>query len=92
MKYEWDEQKNIKLKIERDVGFEDIVKAIETGNVLELMDHPNKKKYPNQRVFIVKINDYAYDVPFVEDDEKIYFKTIIPSRKSTKKYIIKSRV
>jgi hypothetical protein len=33
--------------------------------------------------------EYAYIIPFVEDDQKIFFKTIIPSRKATKKYINK---
>lgn len=90
MKYfDWDEEKNAKLKEEREVGFEDVVDAIEDNRVLDRIDHPNKEHYPNQKIMIVKINDYAYLVPFVEDEEKIFFKTIIPSRKMTKKYLIK---
>ena len=49
--------------------------------------HPNSEKYPNQRMFIVNINEYAYLVPFVESQEEIFLKTVIPSRKATKKYI-----
>ncbi|MEK7125481.1 MAG: toxin [Patescibacteria group bacterium] len=86
----WNKEKNKKLIEGRGVGFADIVKAIERGNVLDIINHKNRKKYPNQKVFIVNINNYAYDVPFVEDEEKIYFKTIMPSRKSTKKYITKA--
>jgi len=90
MKYfDWDSQKNAKLKIERDVCFEDVLIAIENGNVLDIVEHPNKKRYPNQKIFIVNINNYAYLVPFAEDEEKVFLKTIIPSRKATKKYIIR---
>jgi hypothetical protein len=35
----------------------------------------------------LEINDYVYYVPFIEDNEKIFLKTIIPSRKYTKKYL-----
>lgn len=90
MKYfDWDIQKDEQLKQERDISFEDILVAIDEGNILDIAEHPNKKRYPNQRVFIVDIHGYAYIVPFVEDKEKIFLKTIIPSRKATKKYIIK---
>ena len=65
--------------------------AIDEGSILNIVEHPNKKKYPNQKLFIVDINNYAYLVPFVEDKEKIFLKTIIPSRKATKKYIIKKK-
>lgn len=92
MKYfDWDIQKDEQLKQERDVSFEDILIAIDEGNILDIVEHPNKKKYPSQRVFIVGIHGYAYAVPFVEDKEKIFLKTIIPSRKATKKYIIKKK-
>ncbi len=90
MKYfDWDEEKNARLKEEREVSFEEIVDAIEDNRVLDRIDHPNKKRYPNQKIMIVNINSYAFMVPFVEDDKRIFFKTIIPSRKMTKKYLIK---
>lgn len=90
MKYfDWDEEKNQKLKEERDVSFEEVVIALdEDKKVLYRGDHPNQNKYPGQKIVIVEIKEYAYIVPFVEDDEKIFFKTIIPNRKATKKYII----
>lgn len=89
MKYfDWDPQKNKIIKEERWVAFEDVLLAIGQGDVLSIIEHPNKDKYPSQRIFIVDIDSYAYLVPFVEDDEKIFLKTIIPSRKATKKYII----
>ena len=90
MKYfDWSNDKNELLKIERDVCFEDVLLAIGTGELLDSVEHPKKEKYPNQKLFIVNINNYAYLVPFVEDEKKIFLKTIIPSRKATKKYIIK---
>jgi hypothetical protein len=89
MKYfEWDELKNGQLRAEREIGFEEIVVAIAEGKLLDILPHPNKNKYPNQRIYIIEINRYAYLVPFVEDEEKIFLKTIFPSRNATKKYII----
>lgn len=83
---DWDKTKNEKLLQERGISFEDIVVLIQEGKVLEVIDHPNQKRYPNQKIFIVMLDNYAYVVPFVEDEEKFFLKTIIPSRKMTKKY------
>lgn len=92
MKYlDWNEDKNQELRAERDVSFEDVVVAVEEGKIFEIVEHSNQKKHPNQRILIIEINSYAYLIPFVEDESKIFFKTIIPSRKATKKYIIDRR-
>lgn len=88
MKYfDWDEEKNQKLRKERDISFDEVQIAIEEGNLMDVIKHHNPSKYPNQRIYVVKIEDYIYLVPFIEDDEKIFLKTIYPSRKMTKKYI-----
>ncbi len=87
--YQWDKEKNKNLKIERGVSFEEVVIIINEDKLIDTVDHPNKKKYPNQQIFVVEINHYIYIVPFVEDEEKIFLKTIIPSRKATKKYLVK---
>ncbi len=88
MKYfDWDYKKNEKLKIERDICFEDVIIAIESKKIIAIINHPNSKKYSNQKIFIININNYAYLVPFIEDNNKIFLKTIIPSRKATKKYL-----
>ena len=81
-------EKNEILKRDRDISFEDVVLSIEDGNLLDDIEHPNKEKYPNQNIFIilVKIKDYVYLVPYVEDDKSIFLKTIIPSRQMNKKY------
>lgn len=82
----WDDDKSKKLKEERGLSFEDIVFYIEKHYILDDYQHPNKTKYMNQRIMILNINSYAYIVPYIENDEEIFLKTIIPSRKATKIY------
>jgi len=81
-------EKNELIKAERDISFEDIILALENGNLLDDITHPNREKYPNQNIFIilVRVKDYVYLVPYVEDETTIFLKTIIPSRKMNKKY------
>ena len=90
--FDWDDEKNEQLKQERDVSFEDVLLAIENNLILDIVEHTNKKHYSNQKIFIVNVNMYAYLAPFVEDEVKIFLKTIIPSRKATKKYLIERKV
>jgi hypothetical protein len=85
--FDWNSDKNEQLKAERDLGFEDILAAIEEEGLLASIEHPNQKKYPNQQILLVCMEEYIYMVPFVEDEEKIFLKTIIPSRKLTKLYL-----
>lgn len=93
MKYfDWDKEKNDILKEKRDISFEDVVQAIEDGQEIDRITHPNKDKYPNQHIIIINIQSYIYLVPYVEDEEKYFLKTIIPSRKMTKQYIMKGKV
>lgn len=84
---DWDSAKNRLLKSERGVGFEDVVVRLVNGNVLDTLDHPNQEKYPNQRIHVLDINGYVYLVPFVENEQGIFLKTIIPSRKATRNYL-----
>ena len=87
MKYfDWNDAKNEILKKTRGVSFEQVELAIALGDLIDRVKHPNSAKYPNQEVFLVKIEDYIYSVPYVEDDERIFLKTIIPNSKATKKY------
>jgi uncharacterized DUF497 family protein len=83
----WNEDKNNLLQMERGLRFEVVLSAIEEGRILDVVDHPNQEKYPNQRLFIIEINQYAYVIPFVENEQEVFLKTIIPSRKMTKKYL-----
>jgi len=82
----WDEDKNGLLKQERGVSFEEVVFHINNGDLLARLDHPNQAKYSHQQVFVVVVGDYVYMVPFVEDEEKYFLKTIIPSRRLTRDY------
>ena len=88
MKYfDWNVGKNEELRIERGITFEEIIFSLLHGGLLDTIEHPNRKKYPDQKVLIVNVEDYAYLVPFVEAEEYIFLKTIIPSRRMTKKYL-----
>lgn len=85
--YKWNYEKNERLKAERGLSFEQVILHIERGDLIDVIEHPNQSKYPNQQMLVVKIGDYAYLVPFVEDEEGKFLKTIIPSRKATREYL-----
>ena len=87
----WDESKNEWLKINRGLGFERIAVLLEQGRVLDVIDHPDQQKYPKQKILIAEIDRYACLVPYVDDEEGVFLKTIIPSRKATKKYLRKQK-
>jgi len=86
-RYDWNEEKNKLLRKERKLSFEEIVDALRKGKLLDRYKHPNAVQYPFQEIMVVEIEEYAYLVPFVEDEEKYFLKTIYRSRKATKKYI-----
>jgi uncharacterized DUF497 family protein len=83
----WSAEKNQQLMSERGVSFEDVLFALQSGALLDDGAHPNRNKYPNQRLLVVRIDDYAWLVPYVESDDDIFLKTIIPSRKATKRFL-----
>jgi uncharacterized DUF497 family protein len=85
--FRWDSEKNEALKADRGVSFEIVVVAIGAGGLLDILTHPNQEKYPRQRILVVTADDYAYLVPFVEDEDCFFLKTIIPSRKATRDYL-----
>jgi len=88
MKYiNWNSEKNELLKKERGVSFEIMAFQIEVENILDLLDHPNQDKYPGQKIFVIEFEEYAYFVPFIENEDEIFLKTIIPSRKATREYL-----
>jgi uncharacterized DUF497 family protein len=86
MNFKWNIEKNRLLKSERDVCFEDVVTLIYDDKVLDIIKHPNSEKYPNQKLYIVRLNNYVHIVPFVKENDEIFLKTIVPSRKMNKKY------
>ena len=85
--FDWDTDKNEKLIASRSVSFEEVIAIIENGDILDIIEHPNKAKYPHQEMYIVEIAGYVYMVPFVKDKNKIFLKTIFPNRKAQKKYL-----
>lgn len=85
--YVWNSEKNEQLISERDISFEDIVVGIHLGNEVDIYDYPNQDRYPGQKISVVIIDDFAFLVPYVESDDEIFLKTIIPSRKATKQYL-----
>lgn len=89
--YRWNEEKNALLKIQRGISFEEVVVAIGDGKILDTLEHWNKIKHPNQRLYIVVIDNYACIIPFIETEEEIFLKTVIPSRKATKRYLIDAK-
>ncbi len=86
MTFEWDEEKNNLLQSERNISFESIVFALENDKLISIIPSPSPK-HPNQKCFVVNIDEYAYIVPYVDDGEKTFLKTIYPSRKYTKMYL-----
>ena len=87
MKYEWNSDKNEWLKKHRNISFEQIIFHLGQGDIWLIADHPNQKKYPGQQIYFVIVERYIYLVPHVNDTKHIFLKTIIPSRKATKKYL-----
>jgi uncharacterized DUF497 family protein len=85
--FRWDNDKNQWLRKNRGVCFEQVVILMEREDVLETIEHPNQNRYPGQKIAIVSIDDYAYLVPYVQENEDISLKTIILSRKATNKYV-----
>ena len=83
----WNIEKNTILLIERGITFEIVAEIIKDGKILEVIEHPNQKKYPNQNIMIINISNYIYMVPYVETESELFLKTIIPSRKLTKLYL-----
>ncbi len=85
--FDWNDEKNEWLRQERGVTFPDVIHRLMHGGLLDNIEHPNQRRYPGQKILIVAIEDYVYFVPYVEDDDVFYLKTIVPSRKMTKRYL-----
>jgi uncharacterized DUF497 family protein len=85
--FRWSSEKNDTLRANRGVSFESIVVAIESDGLLDILAHPNQAKYPRQRILVVAYDSYAYLVPFLEEEDYFFLKTIIPSRKATRDYL-----
>ena len=87
MIFDWNNEKNMMLKRDRNISFERIIVAIEQDGLLDILGHPNKEKYPNQLLLLVEIDRYVYVVLCVLENDFCFLKTIFPSRKYTSKYL-----
>lgn len=87
--FRWSPDKNDLLALERGLSFEQAIVAIEADGLLDVLAHPNRSKYPRQRILIVAMDGYSYLVPFVEGKDHYFLKSIIPSRKATRDYLIR---
>ncbi|MDP8218981.1 MAG: hypothetical protein P9M03_09680 [Candidatus Theseobacter exili] len=87
MRYEWNPDKNEWLKKERNISFEQIVFHLSQGDIWKTADHPDQKTYSGQRIYFVIVESYIYLVPYVIENEYVFLKTIIPSRKATRDYV-----
>ena len=88
--FRWNHEINEILKTERFISFEEIILSIEADGLLDVLRHPNPEKYPNQSIFVVALAGYAYLVPYVEEVDYFFLKTVIPSRKATNDYLHRS--
>ncbi len=89
--FRWNQEKSVEIKRDRGVSFEDVVLAMNSGGLLDVVKHPNRRRYPRQAVFVVVVAGYVHLVPFVEEPDYIFLKTIIPSRKATREYGIRGK-
>jgi len=88
--FRWNHDKNEVLKKDRNISFEEVVLAIEANGLLDELQHPNPEKYPNQAVLVVALDGYAYLVPYIEEQDYYFLKTVIPSRKATRDYLLRN--
>ena len=86
-KFDWNDEKNKMLEETRGICFEDILIHIKNGDVIDVIRHPQKERYPNQKIMVINIEEYIYLVPYVKSKAIIFMKTIIPSRKATREYL-----
>lgn len=91
--YDFSAEKNKQLIKERGISFEEIIAALDNDKLLDILEHPNIEKYPDQKIYVVDINDYVYLVPFVrKDKQEVFLRTVFPSRKLTKVYLKKEGI
>lgn len=82
----WNEEKNQLLQLQRNISFEQVLEKIEKDEIIDRYVHPNIEKYPNQQIFVIEMGEYIWYVPFVETEDEIFLKSIIPSRKLNTAY------
>lgn len=89
--YNFEPEKNQKLIQLRNISFEEIIAVLASKGPLDVIEHTNKNKYPNQKMYVVELHEYIYLVPYVREGHQIFLKTAFPSRKATKKYMVSKK-
>ena len=85
--FNWDDKKNELLEKTRGVCFENVVVCIQNGDVLDVIRHPNRERYPGQNIIVLNMTGYVWLVPYVKSKGVRFLKTVIPSRKATREYL-----
>ena len=75
----WNPSKNEELKKKRGVSFEEILSA----RLVSVQEHPSRT---HQNIMLFELDGYIWVVPYVQQGEKIFLKTLFPSRKYTRKW------
>ena len=84
--YVWDEGKNELLRRERGISFDDVKYHLTSGELLGDIRNPNQERYPGQRLYIVRINNGAWVVPYRQTGGYVFLYTAYPSEKFTRMY------
>ena len=84
--FDWNDDKNEMLEKTRGITFEDVIVHIQNGDVLDIIRHPNRERYPGQNILVLDIEGYVWLVPYVKTRGRRFLKTIIPSRQATREY------
>jgi hypothetical protein len=87
--YRFDPEKNKKLTESRGISFEEIISSILSGGLLDILEHTNKDRYKNQKIYVVHFDKEVYGVPCISDGKEVFLKTIFPSRNLRKQYLDK---
>jgi len=85
--FDWSDEKNEMLERTRQVCFEDAIVCIQNGDVLDVIRHPNRERYPKQNMIVLNVSGYVWLIPYVKVKGVRFLKTIIPSRKATREYL-----
>jgi uncharacterized DUF497 family protein len=61
----WDEAKEQKLRLERNISFDQIAELILKKEYLAILEHPSRR---NQQIFVLLLNGYVHAVPFLSEN------------------------
>src|SRR5215469_11897435 len=83
--YAFDPEKNAWLIRARGISFEQVIALIESSKLVQVLEHPNAERYPNQLLYEVDVDGYVHVVPVVREGRMLFLKAIYPRRKATRR-------